>query len=89
MEIKARFTEPRRRQRMAIMVTREPHCFEKLLGAVKSGGLRKAEPALVMSNRRDLEPLARAHRLPFVHVPWEDRLKAEQQRLAHPGRARD
>ena len=27
MEIKVRFTEPRRRQRMAIMVTREPHCL--------------------------------------------------------------
>ena len=81
MEIKARFTEPRRRQRMAIMATREPHCLEKILGAIKSGGLRKAEPALVMSNRRDLEPLVRTHRLPFVQVPWEDRQKAEQQAL--------
>jgi formyltetrahydrofolate deformylase len=81
MEIKARFTEPRRRQRMALMVTREPHCFEKILGAVKSGGLRKAEPALVLSNRHELEPLARKHRFPFVHVPWEDRLKAERQAL--------
>ena len=62
MEIKLRFTEPRRRQRMALMVTREPHCFEKILGAIKSGGLKKADPALVLSNRRDLEPLARAHR---------------------------
>jgi formyltetrahydrofolate deformylase len=81
MEIKARFNEPRRRQRMAIMVTREPHCFEGILGAIKSGGLRKAEPAVVLSNRRDLEPLARAHRLPFVRVPWEDRQKAEQHAL--------
>jgi formyltetrahydrofolate deformylase len=81
MEIKARFTEPRRRQRMAIMVTREPHCFEKILGAIKSGALKKADPAVVLSNRRDLEPLAREHRLPFVLVPWEDRLKAEQHAL--------
>jgi formyltetrahydrofolate deformylase len=81
MEIKVRFTEPRRRQRMAIMVTREPHCFQTLLGALKSGGLAKAEPALVLSNRRDLEPLARKQRLPFVHIPWEDRLKAEQLAL--------
>jgi len=35
----------------------------------------------VLSNRRDLEPLARKHRLPFVHVPWEDRLRAEQHAL--------
>jgi formyltetrahydrofolate deformylase len=81
MEIKLRFTEPGRLQRMAIMVTREPHCFEKMLGAIKSGSLKKADPALVLSNRRDLEPLARQNRLPFVHVPWEDRLRAEQQAL--------
>ena len=48
---------------MALMVTREPHCFEKILGAIKSGGLKKADPALVLSNRRDLEPLARKSRL--------------------------
>jgi formyltetrahydrofolate deformylase len=81
MEIKARFTEPRRRQRMAVMVTREPHCFERILGAIKSGGLKKAEPTVVLSNRPDLEPLARAHRLSFVRVPWVDRLKAEQHAL--------
>ena len=81
MEIKVRFTEPRRRQRMAIMVTRDPHCFKKILGAMKSGALKKAEPALVLSNRRDLEPLAREHRLTFVLIPWEDRLRAEQLAL--------
>ena len=31
MDIKIRFTEPKRRQRMAIMVTKEPACFEALL----------------------------------------------------------
>ena len=81
MEIKLRFTEPRRRQRMALMVTREPHCFEKILGAIKSGGLKRADPALVLSNRRDLEPLARASGLPFVHIPWEERLRAERHAL--------
>jgi len=81
MEIKVRFTEPRRRQRMAIMVTKEPHCFEKLITAIKSGGLKKTDPAVVLSNRRDLEPLAKKAKLPFVHVPWEDRMKGEQNAL--------
>jgi formyltetrahydrofolate deformylase len=81
MEIKIRFTEPRRRQRMALMVTREPHCLERILNAVKSGALTKADPALVVSNRRDLEPLARRRRLPFVHIPWEARLRAEERAL--------
>ncbi len=81
MEIKVRFTEPRRRQRMALLVTREPHCLQKILEGVHSGTLRKADPALILSNRRDLEPMAKKARLPFVQIPWEDRLKAEQAAL--------
>jgi len=81
MEIKIRYTEPHRRQRMAIMVTREPHCFEKLLDAIRSGRLKKAEPALVLSNRRELESLARKAGLPFLVVPWGNRLRAEVKAL--------
>jgi formyltetrahydrofolate deformylase len=81
MEIKVRFTEPRRRQRMAIMVTREPHCLGTILESVRKGGLKKAEPAVVVSNRADLEPLAQKARLPFVVVPWQDRAKAEEKAL--------
>jgi formyltetrahydrofolate deformylase len=81
MEIKTRFTAPTRRQRMAIMVTREPHCFRKLLDQIAAGRLKKAEPALVVSNRRDLEPMARKAGLPFVCIPWEERLKAEHAAL--------
>ncbi|HSU56262.1 MAG TPA: formyltetrahydrofolate deformylase [Candidatus Dormibacteraeota bacterium] len=79
MEIKTRYTTPNRRQRMAIMVTREPHCFRKLLDAIEGGRLKKADPALVLSNRRDLESMARKAGLPFVHVPWDERLEAERQ----------
>jgi len=81
MEIKLRFTERRRRQRMAIMVTREPQSFQKILDGVKSGALKKAEPALVLSNRRDLEPMAKKAGLTFNFVAWEDRLKAEENAL--------
>jgi formyltetrahydrofolate deformylase len=66
---------------MAVMVTREPHCFDKILTAIRSGSLDKAEPALVLSNRRDLETKVRKAGLPFVHVPWEDRVKGEQAAL--------
>lgn len=81
MEIKLRYTEPKRRQRMALMVTKEPHCFNTLLAALKAGSLRQAEPALVLSNRRDLESLSAKAGLPFVHIPWEDRLVAEKKAL--------
>jgi formyltetrahydrofolate deformylase len=81
MEITLRCTEPNRRQRMAIMVTREPHCFETLVSAAKSGALRKAELALVVSNRRELEGMAEQAGLPFRAIPWENRLKAEEAAL--------
>ncbi len=77
MEIKVRFTEPRRKQRMAVMVTREPHCFRRILEAIRAGGLNKTELALVISNRLDLKPVARQAGIPFVHIPWEDRQSAE------------
>jgi formyltetrahydrofolate deformylase len=81
MEIKVRFTQPTQRKRMAILVTKETHCFETILTAVESGELKKTEAALVLSNRRDLEPIALKASLPFVQIPWENRLKAEQEAL--------
>jgi formyltetrahydrofolate deformylase len=82
MEIKLRFTEARRRQRAAIFVTREPHCLEGLLTAFRRGQLRRAEPAVVVSNRTDLAPVARRFRVPFVHVRWNEREPAETRALA-------
>ena len=81
MEIKIRFTEPRRRQRMAIMVTKESHCFEAVLQAIKAGQLPKAEAGLVLSNRADLQEIATKADLEFRLVSWENRVKAEEQAL--------
>ncbi len=80
MEIKIRFIEPTRRQRFALFVTRETHCLEAILAGCRAGRL-KADPAIVLSNHADLEPLARKHQLPFLHVPWNDRVKAEKRAL--------
>jgi formyltetrahydrofolate deformylase len=80
MEIKVRFTEPNRRQRFAIMVTKETHCFDALIAAHRRHEF-KADPVLVISNRPDLAPHARKNKLPFVPVPWNDRAKAERRAL--------
>ena len=77
MEIRVRVTEPSRRQRMCLMVTRETHCFEAIMAAVQRGQLKQAEPALVVGNRADLESLARRHKLPFELIPWQERAEAE------------
>ena len=76
MEIKIRFTEPHRRQRCAIMVTKEAHCFEALMAAKL-----KADPVVVISNYVPLAPLAKNAGLPFVRIPWNDRARAEDRAL--------
>ncbi|MEI6075018.1 MAG: formyltetrahydrofolate deformylase [Verrucomicrobiota bacterium] len=76
MEIKLRLTDPRHRQRFAIMVTKEPHCFDALLAATLP-----AEPALVIGNHADFAARAKKHKLPFVHLDWVDRAKSESAAL--------
>jgi formyltetrahydrofolate deformylase len=76
MEIKLRLTDPKRRQRFAIMVTKETHCFDALLKAKL-----QADPALVIGNYNDFEPRAQKHGLPFVHLNWHDRAKSEHEAL--------
>jgi formyltetrahydrofolate deformylase len=82
MEIKLRFTDPKSRQRMAILVTREPHCLEALMAAFKKGQFKEAEPAIVIGSRPDLAPLAKKFKLPFVPVDWNERAGAEEKFLA-------
>ena len=72
MEIKVRFTEYNRRQRFAILVTKETHCFEALVTEKL-----KAAPALVIGNHPSFAPFAKKFRLPFYPVSWNDRAKAE------------
>jgi formyltetrahydrofolate deformylase len=77
MEIKFRYTDPRRRQKFAIMVTRETHCLDALLAA----NLR-ADPALVIGNHPDLAGRAKKQKLPFVCFDWKNRLQSETDALA-------
>lgn len=72
MEIKIRFTEPGRRQRFAIMVTREYHCFESLMAAKL-----KADPVLVIGNHPGFAPRVNRFKLPFFSESWADRAAAE------------
>jgi formyltetrahydrofolate deformylase len=76
MEIKVRFTEPDRRQKFAIMVTKETHCFAALMAAKL-----KADAALVIGNHADFAPRAEKFQLPFAHLNWNDRAKSENEAL--------
>ena len=79
MEARVRFAEPGP-QRLAILVTREPHVLEGLLAQnPKRFGAR---PVVVIANRPDLAPIAKRAGLPFHHVPFTDRATAEAEVLA-------
>jgi len=80
MEIKLRVTEPGRRQRFAIFVTKEPQCFEAIARAVAKKSI-VADPAIVIGNHASFQPLAKKFQLPFVCVPWENRADAELKAL--------
>jgi len=81
MEMRLRLTEPGRKQRVALMVTRELACPEALLGAFRKGQLKQAEPVVMLGNRPDLKALAHQYKLPFAHIPWNDRARAEKKAL--------
>lgn len=81
MEITVHESKPHTRQRMAIMVTREPHCFEALADSVKRQQI-KAEIGCVIANRPDLKGAVEKRGLPFHLIPWNERDEAENQALA-------
>ncbi|MEI9998810.1 MAG: formyltetrahydrofolate deformylase [Verrucomicrobiota bacterium] len=78
MEVKIHFA-PSGPQRLAILVTREPHVLEGLLDHVP--GKIAARPVVVIGNRPDLEPVAKRHKLPFYHVPFANRATGEEHVL--------
>ncbi len=80
MEIKVRWSYPHSRQRMAVMVTGEAHGALALLQAVKNGRIQ-AEPVVMLSNKRELRPLARQFNIPFTFIAWRDRAAAEKRAL--------
>ncbi len=77
MEIKVRFVEEGRRQRLALFVTKEEHCAEAILQAIRAKKIA-ADCALIVSNRPTLKPLPTKWRVPFLVVNWNDRRAAEK-----------
>src|SRR5271156_142019 len=78
MEAKVHFA-PVGPQRLAIFVTEESHVLEGLLA--KSPAALGARPVVVIGNRPGLGTLARRSKLPFYHVPFLNRAKAERHVL--------
>lgn len=64
--------------RTLIMVSKFGHCLNDLLFRWRSGAINADIPAIV-SNHPDLEPLARAYGIPYVHIPVTPDTKAEAE----------
>jgi len=73
MEVKLRLAggtaEPKR---VAVLVTKEPHCLEQLVRD-RDAGLLNGELALVLSNHEVLEGVARAAGIPFAWISSADK----------------
>jgi formyltetrahydrofolate deformylase len=76
-----RLTEAAHRPTIAVFVSRTDHVLQELVYRVRAGDIR-AEIACVVSNHRDLEPVARAAGIPFHHVPVTPETKAEAEATA-------
>jgi formyltetrahydrofolate deformylase len=69
------------RKRVAVLVTREPHCLAQLVRD-REAGILNGDLLLVLSNHPDLEPLAREHGIPFAWAPSTDKAAHEEFLLA-------
>ncbi len=75
---------PLERKRVAVLVTKEPHCLAQLVQD-RDAGVLNGDLVVVLANHPDLEPLAREHRIPFAWAPSTDKATHEEFLLARLG----
>jgi formyltetrahydrofolate deformylase len=71
MEVKVHLHSERRKKRVAILASREPHCLQQLVEDHRHGKLH-GEVAGVFANHKELEPVAQAAGLRFFWFPHDD-----------------
>ena len=76
MEIRVTLHNQRERKRVAILVSKEPHCLEQLLADHRAGELH-GEVTAILSNHEDLRPLAEAAGIAFKWFPSDDKAAHE------------
>ena len=64
--------------KMAVFVSKYDHCLYDILGRYKAGELGVEIP-FILSNHKDLEPIAKAFDIPFYHVPVTKDTKVEAE----------
>lgn len=72
MDVTIRLHGHREPKRVAILVSREAHCLERLI-ADREQGLLNGEFVVVLSNHEVLQPIAAMHHIPFLWLPANDK----------------
>jgi formyltetrahydrofolate deformylase len=71
MDVRVNLHDHRQPQRVAALVSKEPHCLNQLIGDWQDGRFR-GELTCVLANHPDLKPIADQAGLPFEHYPTKD-----------------
>ena len=76
MEVNIHY-EVAKRKRVAVLVTKEPHCLEPILDA-RSKNKIKGEIVVLIGTENALVPIAKKVNIPFVLIDEKDQSKAEE-----------
>jgi formyltetrahydrofolate deformylase len=71
MEVRVHLHSERRKKKVAILVSKEPHCLRQLLDDFRDQKLR-GQIVGVFGNHPDLEPVARQAQIPFAFAPADE-----------------
>ncbi|MFN8641146.1 MAG: formyltetrahydrofolate deformylase [Candidatus Binatia bacterium] len=72
LDVSVRLHGERPRKRIAVLVSREPHCLQQLI-ADRAAGLIAGDFVCVLSNHEVLRPVAEAAGIPFAWMPSTDK----------------
>jgi formyltetrahydrofolate deformylase len=80
--MKWRIYSTARKPKMALFVSKYDHCLYDILGRYNSGELHLEIP-FIISNHKDLKPIADSFKIPFYHIPVtkDTKQEAEQKQL--------
>jgi len=71
MEVRVHLHGERRRKRVALLASREPHCLQRLVEDFQADRVHGI-PALILANHPDLEPIAKKANVPFEWKSSDD-----------------
>src|SRR5262245_30009345 len=68
MEVRVHLHNEKPEKKIAVLVSKEPHCLKQLLDDARHERLR-GQIVAVLSNHPDLQAISRSASVPFEHLP--------------------